>query len=72
MVLYSSGGVKRGEVRVEDASFRWGGTADAAAATLAGCNAGSAVGALVAAVVHSSALELCTTTSSHATPATAT
>ena len=33
VVLYSSGGVKRGEVRVEDASFRWGGTADAAAAT---------------------------------------
>ena len=29
----SSDGVKRGEVRVEDASFRWGGTADAAAAT---------------------------------------
>jgi hypothetical protein len=28
--------------------------------------------ALVAPVVHSSALELCTTTSSHATPATAT
>ena len=29
----SSDGVKRGEVRVEDADFRWGGTADAAAAT---------------------------------------
>uniref|UniRef100_A0A7S4A1R1 Uncharacterized protein n=1 Tax=Pelagomonas calceolata TaxID=35677 RepID=A0A7S4A1R1_9STRA len=29
----SGDGVKRGEVRVEDAAFRWGGTADAAAAT---------------------------------------